>query len=283
MHTVCRVRFGCPLFACPLLLSFVLIASAPDLSAQSRDLGARRLIIDDNAGHTVTLQTPAAPMPGSSVYTFPYVGPTANVILSEGDQTINGSLDLTGDLTSLGSVRAFSLTLTDPIGGLILGSGNNATTLTSTATSPRSINLPDGSGTLMLADGLNGFLPLSGGTMTGPIDMGSQAITNASTVSATSLSATSAVTVGDDLRGKGQNKFAAVEELVGTATPTEVFTINNDNIDATSVIVITAARSSAGSYFVFHLESQSPGSFSVRFSAPLSNGETVALSYLVIN
>jgi hypothetical protein len=95
-------------------------------------------------------------------------------------------------------------------------------------------------------------------------------------------SATSTITLGDNLVGGGANKFAEKYTLTGDGA-TQIFPIANDNVSASSIIVVTAVRGSAGGYYLPIIESQGAGTFSVRMSAVVANTENIEINYIVIN
>jgi hypothetical protein len=75
------------------------------------------------------------------------------------------------NVTSAGVGTFASLTATTAAGGFVLGSGTNATTLTSTASAARAISFPDKSGTVALKSDISGgaILPATFATNPNPI------------------------------------------------------------------------------------------------------------------
>jgi hypothetical protein len=165
----------------------IMIALTTGVHAQNRNVGARTFTMDDGAGHTYTMQTPTG-MTGNVTYTFPApptgAGPAGyvNVGTSAG-QTLfwNGTTlawEASSVITNNTNGNGTNVTITAPL----IGAGATFTTVSATTF------------TGALTGHASQDLALAGGTMTGPINMGAQNITNAGSIAGTSLSVSGNIT-----------------------------------------------------------------------------------------
>lgn len=107
-------------------------------SAFTNSLTSNQLIL--GATNTVTVSASAPSV--SRIYTMQDVGSSANFIMSEGNQTINGNKTFTGT-TSISSLSVPFLTATNTTNQLILGVTNTTTISSVAPTSSRIYTIPD--------------------------------------------------------------------------------------------------------------------------------------------
>jgi len=98
-------------------VSLVVFGLTAELYGQARDFAAQRLVLDDNTGGTITLQTPGS-IGGNLIFTVPSVPTGASFILNNSlsGQTISGGLTINGGLNVNGGLN-LGATILDPANG----------------------------------------------------------------------------------------------------------------------------------------------------------------------
>jgi hypothetical protein len=257
-----------------LAIGALSVALANDATAQSRDLGGRRLILDDGAAGKLTISYAG---PGNSTFVIPAGGVTAVPVGTTTNSTLswNGTVwtenanllaPAAGGLNLTGAPLAASnslLKLTAGVGatdGTYYGVNSAISTGTggvfdvvgvrgiASGTDDLAIGGQfgaTGSGTNIGVDITAGGLRSEGGinnTNDGIINTGAITgatnITASGAVQAASVTATNTLST-DILGGSGANRFAQRALISSFPVVGSTYTISNDNVTATSVIVIT--------------------------------------------
>jgi hypothetical protein len=89
------------------------------------------------------------------------------------------------------------------------------------------------------------------------------------------------LTVTGSLKGAGANRFA--DRVTISGTNNHIYTINNAQITANSVVVITLESYSGSGILIHQIQSRTSGSMTIAFSQPLLNGESVVVNYIIVN
>ena len=113
-------------------------------SALKQNLTSNQIILGTGTTTTLNANAPAS----SSVYTIPDVGTTANFVMTEGTQTINGNKTLTGttsisNLTVTTTISAPKYFATNVTNQLVLGTTNTTTISATAPASSKTYTIPD--------------------------------------------------------------------------------------------------------------------------------------------
>jgi hypothetical protein len=300
-----------------LAIGAVTLVLTNDASAQSRDLGAQRLILDDGAAGRLTISYAG---PGNSTFVIPPggattvpVGTTSNSTLSW-DGTVwventNVLAPAAGGLNLTGSPLAVSNSLLNLSAGAGATDGtyygvNSAITTgtggvfdvvgvrgTASGTDDLAIGGQfgaTGSGTNIGVDITAGGLRSEGGidntndgiTNTGAIT-GATNITASGTVQSANITATGTLST-DNLSGAGANSFAERALISSFPVAGSTYTISNNNVTASSVIVITIEDPDGVIPAGYIIGNRVVGSsFDVTFPAPADGNDII--NYMIIN
>ncbi len=223
----------------------IVIALTTGVQAQNRNIGARTFTMDDGAGHTYTMQTPAG-MTGNVTYTFPAppigAGPAGyvNVGTSAG-QTLfwNGTTlawEASSVITNNTNGNGTNVTITAPL----IGAGATFTTVGATTF------------TGALTGHASQDLSLAGGTMSGAINMGSHQINAVTDPTSAQDAATKAyvdAAAGGSFTPAYLYSWQSPNEVVVTFTP-----VSFNNTDASFGITLvggnTITVAAAGVYSI---------------------------------
>ena len=154
--------------------TLALALAATSAQAQNRDFNTQRLVLDDDNGNTITLQTPTGPIGGSFTLTFPAAGGTVMTTAAPSGltaaQLVFGGAG--GDLA-----QDANLTFTTGTGIFNIGAGNFTVDANNGNTAV--------GGTL----GVTGLATLGGGvSVTGAVTLPNDAIADAEVVDALTIS-----------------------------------------------------------------------------------------------